>query len=99
MIRRPPRSTRTDTLFPDTTLFRSFRKHRHISKVGMFSNPGFDLFMQIEIRPCPPAPIKRELPTALPGELIQKNGADRRISSATCEHDCWLVGLAQKKCP
>src|SRR3546814_9551087 len=25
MIRRPPRSTRTDTLFPDTTLFRSFK--------------------------------------------------------------------------
>src|SRR3546814_7155819 len=24
MIRRPPRSTRTDTLFPDTTLFRCF---------------------------------------------------------------------------
>src|SRR3546814_4248378 len=31
MIRRPPRSTRTDTLFPYTTLFRStepvFRRH------------------------------------------------------------------------
>src|SRR3546814_2815619 len=27
MIRRPPRSTRTDTLFPYTTLFRSVRKH------------------------------------------------------------------------
>src|SRR3546814_19898689 len=26
MIRRPPRSTRTDTLFPDTTLFRSVTK-------------------------------------------------------------------------
>src|SRR3546814_20820414 len=25
MIRRPPRSTRTDTLFPNTTLFRSLR--------------------------------------------------------------------------
>src|SRR3546814_20799094 len=25
MIRRPPRSTRTDTLFPDATLFRSHR--------------------------------------------------------------------------
>src|SRR3546814_7353234 len=25
MIRRPPRSTRTDTLFPYTTLFRSWR--------------------------------------------------------------------------
>src|SRR3546814_969561 len=24
MLRRPPRSTRTDTLFPSTTLFRSF---------------------------------------------------------------------------
>src|SRR3546814_5735539 len=28
MIRRPPRSTRTDTLFPYTTLFRSRRKRR-----------------------------------------------------------------------
>src|SRR3546814_1391245 len=27
MIRRPPRSTRTDTLFPDTTLFRSVEDH------------------------------------------------------------------------
>src|SRR3546814_7575349 len=26
MIRRPPRSTRTDTLFPYTTLFRSFHE-------------------------------------------------------------------------
>src|SRR3546814_12675658 len=28
MIRRPPRSTRTDTLFPYTTLFRSPASHR-----------------------------------------------------------------------
>src|SRR3546814_12005870 len=28
MIRRPPRSTRTDTLFPYTTLFRSARRER-----------------------------------------------------------------------
>src|SRR3546814_17813745 len=27
MIRRPPRSTRTDTLFPSTTLFRSWLPH------------------------------------------------------------------------
>src|SRR3546814_14410131 len=27
MIRRPPRSTRTDTLFPYTTLFRSVEQH------------------------------------------------------------------------
>src|SRR3546814_19253625 len=29
MIRRPPRSTRTDTLFPYTTLFRSAPPFRH----------------------------------------------------------------------
>src|SRR3546814_2040758 len=29
MIRRPPRSTRTDTLFPYTTLFRSLRQPLH----------------------------------------------------------------------
>src|SRR3546814_7336621 len=28
MIRRPPRSTRTDTLFPYTTLFRSIHRRR-----------------------------------------------------------------------
>src|SRR3546814_5857687 len=28
MIRRPPRSTRTDTLFPYTTLFRSYSRYR-----------------------------------------------------------------------
>src|SRR3546814_4683015 len=29
MIRRPPRSTRTDTLFPYTTLFRALAGRRH----------------------------------------------------------------------
>src|SRR3546814_17683660 len=31
MIRRPPRSTRTDTLFPYTTLFRSGRGSRRLA--------------------------------------------------------------------
>src|SRR3546814_4294934 len=37
MIRRPPRSTRTDTLFPYTTLFRSFRALGAIPQVKAFS--------------------------------------------------------------
>src|SRR3546814_16342174 len=37
MIRRPPRSTRTDTLFPYTTLFRS---HRGRSGRGRGNCPG-----------------------------------------------------------
>src|SRR3546814_8003539 len=31
MIRRPPRSTRTDTLFPYTTLFRSYKLSFHLA--------------------------------------------------------------------
>src|SRR3546814_3100114 len=37
MIRRPPRSTRTDTLFPYTTLFRSFPTKSLPSFLGRFS--------------------------------------------------------------
>src|SRR3546814_15136846 len=42
MIRRPPRSTRTDTLFPYTTLFRS-NLGRFYSSPGMVSE-SFTLF-------------------------------------------------------
>src|SRR3546814_11804841 len=34
MIRRPPRSTRTDTLFPYTTLFRSTRRRIAVDRDG-----------------------------------------------------------------
>src|SRR3546814_7726529 len=34
MIRRPPRSTRTDTLFPDPTLFRSTEAINFMAKYG-----------------------------------------------------------------
>src|SRR3546814_5195659 len=34
MLRRPPKSTRTDTLFPATTVFRSRDLHRHDARGG-----------------------------------------------------------------
>src|SRR3546814_5345143 len=40
MIRRPPRSTRTDTLFPYTTLFRSCRSTEFPRRPGLGSPPG-----------------------------------------------------------
>src|SRR3546814_1173901 len=40
MIRRPPRSTRTDTLFPYTTLFRSGRCRRRFGMGGGASRRG-----------------------------------------------------------
>src|SRR3546814_9621983 len=65
MIRRPPRSTRTDTLFPYTTLFRSSASHqerltmRNQQDVASMSCPvdGTGLVMSerqgIEIDYCP----------------------------------------------
>src|SRR3546814_9710018 len=48
MIRRPPRSTRTDTLFPYTTLFRSLRLrlriaehfHLHVAELELCDLPA-----------------------------------------------------------
>src|SRR3546814_3971211 len=44
MIRRPPRSTRTDTLFPYTTLFRSPLRNLPGAESGQpqYDNSGFD---------------------------------------------------------
>src|SRR3546814_7109245 len=42
MIRRPPRSTRTDTLFPYTTLFRSYANEVWVAPLGgvLLTGPG-----------------------------------------------------------
>src|SRR3546814_13068946 len=46
MLRRPPRSTRTDTLFPYTTLFRSYMEflqtHTNVVYQPMFDTPGYN---------------------------------------------------------
>src|SRR3546814_3425071 len=42
MIRLPQRSTRTDTLFPDTTLFRSQRVYMVRPDMGRAMEMGFD---------------------------------------------------------
>src|SRR3546814_2495502 len=43
IIRRPPRSTRTDTLFPYTTLFRSLLMPRFGMNVRLVHPRGFQL--------------------------------------------------------
>src|SRR3546814_4802512 len=48
MIRRPPRSTRTDTLFPYTTLFRSEWEVRGSKGLMSMTSPG---------RSCSPVPV------------------------------------------
>src|SRR6056297_2567453 len=48
MIRRPPRSTRTDTLFPYTTLFRSLERERDQRSVLFENNPDPVLGLDFE---------------------------------------------------
>src|SRR3546814_9754506 len=54
MIRRPPRSTRTDTLFPYTTLFRSAGKDAHLLldlRSSLYDYPGKILWSGLHLRP------------------------------------------------
>src|SRR3546814_4500226 len=48
MIRRPPRSTRTDTLFPYTTLFRSHWQALAAFQSGISSRPGNTCFGNLQ---------------------------------------------------
>src|SRR3546814_13075009 len=51
MIRRPPRSTRTDTLFPYTTLFRSRRRRPTEARPAVLPFPSIAL-PAIRQSPC-----------------------------------------------
>src|SRR3546814_19372117 len=56
MIRRPPRSTRTDTLFPYTTLFRSCDGTVRLDRVlPVLDDAGEPVFIRLErpISACP----------------------------------------------
>src|SRR3546814_9010353 len=73
MIRRPPRSTRTDTLFPYTTLFRSHKAPLHLKKRMKVERNQRD-------RPAPPVPG-----ASLPGPA---SGAAPGADSAAKYYPC-----------
>src|SRR3546814_17209456 len=62
MIRRPPRSTRTDTLFPYTTLFRSPRPH---CSCRALDEARHTLGRQLGTLPQPVAHLVQPLPATL----------------------------------
>src|SRR3546814_8421094 len=76
MIRRPPRSTRTDTLFPYTTLFRSPRP-------GELSFPGIgNRESGVEARCCFESPVpnhesRRSIHVQRTHRLAERDPADR----------------------
>src|SRR3546814_51283 len=100
MIRRPPRSTRTDTLFPYTTLFRSIP--RLLNRVAIFdavhrdghggsclkpsSWKGAPSDPPLDVRLTPQMMFKRQIKT--PSCIHASTDADRAASAAnirTCD--------------
>src|SRR3546814_11777309 len=66
MIRRPPRSTRTDTLFPYTTLFRSLRRNIQDRRASSPLNASSDPRVAAVQRQAKPKPRKE---TAMPDPI------------------------------
>src|SRR3546814_3159545 len=99
MIRRPPRSTRTDTLFPYTTLFRSRRTLAAAGeeRAGAFARRGDDRPAQVigaaHVSASEPASIRvldREYTVGVePGErdsLMTAAKLDRKSTRLNSSH-------------
>src|SRR3546814_5038829 len=65
MIRRPPRSTRTDTLFPYTTLFRSTRAIEQFITLQQEGVSPERALESVEVEPAAARFVRQTLQTAL----------------------------------
>src|SRR3546814_9501288 len=86
MIRRPPRATRTDTLFPDTTLFRSnvvAQQHDGERQVGG------DHVVLVAHRGASPSLCTQPLPASR-----HRLSARARASSEPANHRCVPITIA-----
>src|SRR3546814_11199210 len=89
MIRRPPRSTRTDTLFPYTTLFRSACKPAHLAAMRrevelLESLVGYSAAQIVE---------RDEVPTVVATEAYHGGMLDRE--GGHLHHLNYALGLAK----
>src|SRR3546814_4889139 len=82
MRRRPPRSTRTDTLFPYTTLFRSHRLNRLAFRVRLESLEAGGVVRVL---------VKGDIRAVVSVELLRGEALDRDDRSA--EHTSELQSL------
>src|SRR3546814_733755 len=87
MIRRPPRSTRTDTLFPYTTLFRSFGEllaargaHADLDREVHWLTQAFDDRATLELRS---RTIVERMALALQASVLLRAGNDA-IANTWC---------------
>src|SRR3546814_3983385 len=81
MIRRPPRSTRTDTLFPYTTLFRSPGRLHALGVIG--AHLGAGILQRLDDRDR--GRIAHVVGVGLEGQAEQRDGAAARSEEHTSE--------------
>src|SRR3546814_5660281 len=74
MVRRPPRSTRTYTLFPDTTLCRSFQRRLAEEAVEQFHKLRDFFASDRVVDHAPVAARLHQAVEAQPGELLRHRG-------------------------
>src|SRR3546814_7642177 len=88
MIRRPPRSTRTDTLFPYTTLCRSLGRQETPCRTPTFS-PRW-----ARLTP-PPSPAERPVPAPCSPATASasRDGPDTNLAARSEEHTSELQSL------
>src|SRR3546814_4910984 len=96
MKRRPPRSKRTDTLFPDTTLFRStsqdwpalmVRRRVSAAPCGITPNTAFSPKVMTALAPSALLPIQVQLPSGLSScrSYFRRIGSPLRSEEHTSE--------------
>src|SRR3546814_4255238 len=99
MIRRPPRSTRTNTLFPYTTLFRSYAKAQGLWLSADMPDPVFTDTLELDMGSVVPSlagpkrPQDKVILTAVDDEFnadlkkIYDKDAAQRVAVAGKDHD------------
>src|SRR3546814_4025038 len=88
MIRRPPRSTRTDTLFPYTTLFRSFDLHAGHTETSLMLHLRPESVHMERAEPGNTAPLQQILTDLITGGIaaVSPNGVLGDPTRATADH-------------
>src|SRR3546814_13744384 len=87
MRRRPPRATRTDPLFPDTTLFRSHGDGgRSERPLGRRDSPVVDLYERSAGKEFPPHDLR--FAAAHPGQLRRRSSDGRRSEERRVGKEC-----------
>src|SRR3546814_4460887 len=90
MIRRPPRSTRTDTLFPYTTLFRSLP--------GLSGDIPRPAEPEVLVEAAQRSRLARHVRHDRAGSLpTQRRVSDHRALELSGQSDLWTVGIRSEE--